>query len=589
MRVYRYLNSLMVEKMNKISKFIAAILPLLLASLWSSAQISTTKHNLSSSGPGTVKATSETEICKFCHTPHNASSNVPLWNHTTSTAVYTLYSSSTMNATVGQPDGSSILCLSCHDGTVALGSVVNPSSTISFGSITTMPAGKTNLGTNLSDDHPISFVYNSALAIADGQLKDTSALIRPVSLDKNGKMQCTSCHDAHDNTNGKFLVQTTQGSALCFSCHNRTYWSTSLHNTSTKTWNGVGTNPWQHTTYANVADNACENCHQPHTAGGGARILNYQNEEDNCLNCHNGNVDTKNVATQFSKFYKHNVYGYTGVHDPTEAASLPTSLKHVECVDCHNPHAANSSAATAPAVNGTSIGVMGVNSTGSPVAAASNQYEICFRCHADNSVFPNYITRWRGVGNRRLDFSISNVSYHPVEAAGQNTSMTSLLSPLTVSSVIYCTDCHASDGSGSPAGPHGSNNIAILKYAYDTTKFPMMGSSWTSSDLMARWPLCFQCHNVSAVSTIHSGNSGHFLKYVGCSTCHDPHGYDGTPAPAGGGGVSSAFTKLLNFDTSVVKPNPADGKLIDVAGRKCFMTCHLNGSVADHAHSGSTW
>jgi predicted CXXCH cytochrome family protein len=521
-----------------------------------------------------VKASTETEICKFCHTPHNATPVQPLWNRNASSATYTLYTSSTLNASVGQPDGTSILCLSCHDGTIALGSIVNPSTTISFGSVTTMPAGKTNLGTNLSDDHPISFVYNSALAIADGQLKDTSAIVRPVSLDKNGKMQCTSCHDAHDNSYSKFLVATTQGSALCFSCHNRTYWSTSLHNTSTKTWNGIGTNPWLHTSYTTVADNACENCHKPHTAGGSQRIMNYLNEEDNCLNCHNGNVDTKNIAAQFSKMYRHNVYGYSGAHDPNEPASVIT--KHVECVDCHNPHAANSTTATAPNVRGPNIDVKGVNASGVAINTVSYEYEICFRCHADNQAFPRYTVRYRGVGNRRLDFATTNESYHPVEGPGKNTSMTSLISPLTTSSKIYCTDCHASDGS-SPAGPHGSSNIAILKYAYDTARFPMLGVSWSATDLNNHWPLCFQCHNVSTVTTIHQAiHSGHFLKYTGCNTCHDPHGYDGSAAPAGGGGVTSAFTKLINFDTSVIRPNASNGKLIDIPGRKCFLVCHQN-------------
>ncbi|MBW2998527.1 cytochrome C, partial [Candidatus Woesearchaeota archaeon] len=61
------------------------------------------------------------EICITCHTPHNeiASADSPLWNHELSTETYTLYTnavSSTFDATTTQPDGSSKLCLSCHDG-----------------------------------------------------------------------------------------------------------------------------------------------------------------------------------------------------------------------------------------------------------------------------------------------------------------------------------------------------------------------------------------------------------------------------------------------------------------------------------------
>src|SRR4051794_13053211 len=80
------------------------------------------KHDLSVVGPGPIKAATESEVCLFCHTPHRAG-ELPLWNHFLSSATYTPYSSSTIRATVGQPSGASKLCLSCHDGTVALGMV----------------------------------------------------------------------------------------------------------------------------------------------------------------------------------------------------------------------------------------------------------------------------------------------------------------------------------------------------------------------------------------------------------------------------------------------------------------------------------
>src|SRR4051812_41640981 len=78
------------------------------------------KHDLSVAGPGTIKAVTESEVCIFCHTPHRAGQS-PLWNHTLSAATYIPYSSSTTKAAIGQPTGASKLCLSCHDGTVALG------------------------------------------------------------------------------------------------------------------------------------------------------------------------------------------------------------------------------------------------------------------------------------------------------------------------------------------------------------------------------------------------------------------------------------------------------------------------------------
>ncbi len=81
------------------------------------------RTTLLSAAPGSIKAATETGVCIFCHTPHGAEPKTPLWNHHNSNAKYIPYSSSTMIAKVGQPNGASILCLGCHDGTVALGMV----------------------------------------------------------------------------------------------------------------------------------------------------------------------------------------------------------------------------------------------------------------------------------------------------------------------------------------------------------------------------------------------------------------------------------------------------------------------------------
>ncbi|MCX6268382.1 MAG: 6-bladed beta-propeller, partial [Bacteroidetes bacterium] len=86
-----------------------------------------TRHNLSVNGPGEMRANSEEEICLFCHTPHSSRPESPLWNRREPGVTYNLYKSSTMQALPGQPDGTSMLCLSCHDGTIALGSLISRS------------------------------------------------------------------------------------------------------------------------------------------------------------------------------------------------------------------------------------------------------------------------------------------------------------------------------------------------------------------------------------------------------------------------------------------------------------------------------
>src|SRR5512133_1751849 len=106
-----------------------------------------------------------------------------------------------MVATVQQPRGPSRLCLSCHDGTIALGllagNVVADPSLKSLNAIAmgADPPKNSNLGTDLSDDHPISFEYTPK-----PELQDPSALSAAgMKLDKNTFVECTTCHDPHNN------------------------------------------------------------------------------------------------------------------------------------------------------------------------------------------------------------------------------------------------------------------------------------------------------------------------------------------------------------------------------------------------------
>lgn len=200
---------------TRFAVMVAAVLGFVFA--WSTAMAQSivgTQHDFKSRGWGT------NEICVFCHAPHNASTAplAPLWNHTSTTvATYTMYANtfSSLNATMGQPGGVSKACLSCHDGTVAIDSYGTRTPTA--GSIT----GGALLGTNLSNDHPIGFTYDAALATADG------ALVTPASASQvvagvplfTAKVECASCHNVHNNANGNFLRSTNAASALCLKCH----------------------------------------------------------------------------------------------------------------------------------------------------------------------------------------------------------------------------------------------------------------------------------------------------------------------------------------------------------------------------------
>jgi len=194
--------------------FTVAVLSGFLMAGNAAAVITGSAHDFSSEGWSGGK------VCGVCHTPHNsdATFQAPLWNHGTTAATFTFYDSSTMDSTTGEPDGTSKACLSCHDGTVALDS---------FGGATgsTTITGTALLGTDLSNDHPVSFIYDAALATADGELTtpagDGSA-VGDVPL-FSGKVECSSCHDVHNNagTSASLLVKDNAGSALCLTCHTK--------------------------------------------------------------------------------------------------------------------------------------------------------------------------------------------------------------------------------------------------------------------------------------------------------------------------------------------------------------------------------
>jgi predicted CXXCH cytochrome family protein len=524
------------------------------------ASVITTKHNLSASGPGTVKAATETQICVFCHAPHNFAPSTPLWNRQTPGSNYTPYTSSTQKSAAGQPTRGSLLCLSCHDGTIALGQVLSRATPIPMaGGVSTMPTtSASRLGTDLSGDHPISIAYTPALAAARGELADPGTLTGAVRLDSTGQLQCSSCHDPHNDPYGKFLVMPNTASALCNVCHLKNYWSASDHALSTKTWNSVAPNPWLHTSGTTVAANACEGCHRPHTAPGKKGRQNAATEEGNCYPCHNGNVAAKNIQTEFiSKVSIHPVANYTGVHDPAEATIV--QARHVECVDCHNPHASN---ATTAAPGGSLIAVRGVDINGLAVTSSAFEYQICFRCHADSTNRPSpTIARQIAQGNTRLEFSTGNPSFHPVAGPGKSSTVPSLLAPWTITSVIKCTDCHNNNsgpgaGGTGPKGPHGSTNPTLLERPYAISATP------TSGDL------CYKCHNQTVVKAESPHNRSEHLRY-GCKACHDPHGISSIQ------GNTTNNSRLINLSTTDNTPVGTPAKLyIDTVARKCYLNCH---------------
>ena len=220
--------------------------------------VSNTVHNLSTTAPAALytdayKSSNETEVCIFCHTPHGGRLDGPLWNkNLPDGTAFTFYSSSTMDAdtAVTEISAESLLCLSCHDGSISVNELmnyntVNPILSASNGSETNkiviadggsarIGGGPANWGSTvlLSDDHPISFSYNTVKGNYDTAGKDGLHLAGDAVASgiqffgDTNRVECSSCHDPHVDyeTNMDyypFLITPNIGSALCFACHDK--------------------------------------------------------------------------------------------------------------------------------------------------------------------------------------------------------------------------------------------------------------------------------------------------------------------------------------------------------------------------------
>jgi predicted CXXCH cytochrome family protein len=531
-------------------------MPMIARAQGTGSSVVNSPHNLSATGPGTIRATGEQQVCIFCHTPHNASPIQPLWNRNVPVAAYIPYSSSSLQAQPGQPTGTSKLCLSCHDGTIALGSVLSRNQPIAMaGGMTTLPPGhKANLGTDLSDDHPISFKYDAALATKDPKLRHPTALPAPTRLDAQQELQCTTCHDAHNNQFGKFLVMDNANSQLCRSCHNQ-----------------------EHTEVA--AHVNCSSCHQPHTAPSGAFLLRGATVRDACARCHSGQVASsgteqgQNVLADFLKMSNHD---RPGPIDPTKVVKSQSN-----CNDCHGSHTMGVGSASAPNIPPNLGAVAGITLAGALVPRAQFEYEVCFKCHSGatggtSTLRPPSVTRQVTQADVRLQFAPSAVSFHPVAAPGKNTDVPSLIPTLTATSMIYCADCHASDTASVPGtgvkGPHGSNVSPLLSGEYARMD--------NVAESPATYALCYKCHERTSILANESftGHARHVVDHkTNCSVCHDAHGIASAQAnPAN-------HAHLINFDTSVVQRDRVTQRLEYITTGPRAGSCYLTCRNVDHS------
>jgi hypothetical protein len=200
---------------------LTAVAGLFIAGTASAQSIAGSPHDFSLSG------WAGGQICIACHTPHNSitepSGLAPLWNHTLTTATFTLYTGVDMQATPGDPvaaGGISLLCLSCHDGTVALDSYGGATGSVFIG-------GAANVGTDLSDDHPIVIDFNATLQPDMNDPATTNSGVTggtTVAADMlfGGVVECASCHNVHNESGqDELLIRSNAGSGMCQVCHGK--------------------------------------------------------------------------------------------------------------------------------------------------------------------------------------------------------------------------------------------------------------------------------------------------------------------------------------------------------------------------------
>lgn len=315
----------------------------------------------------------------------------------------------------------------------------------------------------------------------------------------------------------------------------------------------------------------CATCHfKANMRGGGGSA--------NCIICH-GNPQRrinpvkvprgavgiksgmKNIEAEFYKTFRHPTLDAPSGrrrNDANQPEVDPSAPRHADCVDCHHPHYVTKE---------NKFAGLNVKKVARRLASVTEEAEVCYRCHGDSVNLPGKYT------NKRIEFSPTNPSFHPVEAEGKNSTVISLIRPYkekkidpTDISTISCGDCHGNDDANGPQGPHGSRFRYILKDNFD--------ASDNISEGAQVYALCYRCHSRSSILSNESFKyhslhiQGKSLSQYGtsCYTCHSSHG-------------STEYKYLIRFNTAVVSPNSKSLlKFVEKGSAKfsgeCYLKCH---------------
>ncbi len=455
--------------------------------------------------------------------------------------------------------------------------------------------------------------------LVDADNRNTVYTYNPVSPSGINNF-CISCHDGNGAQDPLITGGTPFYDGVTPPTIDKTMWNTSAHGTS------IGC----------MGDGSTTGCHGNGHGSNKSNMLSLYDkvadsspdpmdeEEELCLTCHgSGGTATAQVHLAFSsytntstRFYKHDpaaTYRLHNKHENTGNAFASGGNRHVECVDCHNPHAAKSGTATAPALLPTMTGASGVDPVysgiGSPTSfswlpSVTYEYQVCFKCHSSFTILPTYSPDgWNGTafadGLKKLTtagsnnqiadtrdmaraFNPSNQSYHAVVGTQKNDTIKqgAFQTGFTWRSRLYCSSCHNNPSSatlGQGKGPHGSSNIHLLdKGTGGTAQYKTLHNDNATASINE---ICTKCHKASPYYTSGSNANSRFGyrhslhmtdQSAECYVCHNTHGSEQFHLINFDRNVPNCLTNFTGTDNS----QSAYKHAVGTTPNACVLTCH---------------
>jgi len=386
---------------------------------------------------------------------------------------------------------------------------------------------------------------------------------------------CGHCHAMHGTPGiaADFALWMENNNQLCYTCHaadspKETYrgsivYERAVHeNDFLVRWPG----PEPPARMEPDAKGKCVNCHTPHGWGdvkGLIPSLLFKREEELCLGCHKiAGPAQKEIQMQLTYQFTHEIDDniMAGRHEAGEemiASNFSGQKRHVECVDCHNVHVhtgglhqqgSNRAGGILAGVSfveanyGAAPDTFPTFQPKDPTFDVEFEYQLCFKCHSywAYGSFPPFLPSGGGQQtDQSIEFNPNNESSHNVIQSPNLNGVGEFVSPWRSDSRMTCSDCHGSNVSNDPEGPHGSQIQFLLKANWDVTTGQM--------DRNTNDHICFLCHDYSTYAQendnrntgfseknfdknlhgLHAGEENPVAnRLIGCMDCHSkiPHG-----------------------------------------------------------------